>query len=144
MVQRGRSGLSSPGGCGAERGPCPGPGTQPPAADPGLAVAVGLALQRLESLRTEGGIKWPNGLLPRGRKLDGLLPALAAEDPGASAGPRWDWGSMAATGYRGERSTWPKRWDVGMPDQRGGRPSPPASSRPWTGRRAIAGDPDGV
>lgn len=45
------------------------------AADLGLAVAVGLALQ-LEDLGLNVQIKWPNDLLVDGRKLAGLLPRL--------------------------------------------------------------------
>lgn len=44
-------------------------------AAPGLAVAVGLALQ-LEALGLPVAIKWPNDLIVRSRKLAGLLPRL--------------------------------------------------------------------
>ena len=58
----------------------PWPGDPAVAAAPGLAVAVGLALQ-LEALGLEVRLKWPNDLLlvdPGGRlaKLAGLLPTL--------------------------------------------------------------------
>jgi len=51
-------------------------------------------------------------------------------------------GSMAARVPRGSVN-WPKPLGVVQTMPRGG-PLPPASSRPWTGRRAIRGDPDGV
>jgi BirA family biotin operon repressor/biotin-[acetyl-CoA-carboxylase] ligase len=44
-------------------------------ASPGLAVAVGLALE-LEALGLPVAIKWPNDLLLGNRKLAGLLPRL--------------------------------------------------------------------
>jgi BirA family transcriptional regulator, biotin operon repressor / biotin---[acetyl-CoA-carboxylase] ligase len=49
--------------------------SQPGSAAPGLAVAVGLALQ-LEELGLRPQLKWPNDLLLEGRKLAGLLPRL--------------------------------------------------------------------
>ena len=45
------------------------------AAAPGLALAVGLALE-LEQLGLPVRLKWPNDLLVEGRKIAGLLPRL--------------------------------------------------------------------
>ncbi|NQV11092.1 MAG: biotin--[acetyl-CoA-carboxylase] ligase [Cyanobacteria bacterium] len=72
--QRGKVWLSPPGGVWLSAAL---PWTQDPAtaADPGLAVAVGLALQ-LDTLGLKAEIKWPNDLLLDGRKLAGLLPRL--------------------------------------------------------------------
>ncbi|MCT0202626.1 MULTISPECIES: biotin--[acetyl-CoA-carboxylase] ligase [Synechococcaceae] len=72
--QRGRVWLSPPGGVWLSAA-LPWPQNPATAADPGLAVAVGLALQ-LESLGLKAEIKWPNDLLLDGRKLAGLLPRL--------------------------------------------------------------------
>lgn len=72
--QRGRPWLSAPGGVWLSAA-LPWPEDPAACADPGLAVAVGLALQ-LESLGLKVEIKWPNDLLLGGRKLAGLLPRL--------------------------------------------------------------------
>ena len=53
-------------------------------AAPGPAVAAGLALA-MEALGVPVGIKWPNDLLWRGRKLAGLLPRLRWDQEGV----RW-------------------------------------------------------
>jgi BirA family biotin operon repressor/biotin-[acetyl-CoA-carboxylase] ligase len=56
--------------------------SMPPAALAGLSLALGVccaeALHRLGA--SEVGLKWPNDLLARGRKLGGLLVELAASD----------------------------------------------------------------
>jgi len=72
--QRGRPWLSPPGGVWLSAA-MPWPEEPGLAADLGLAVAVGLALQ-LEDLGLNVQIKWPNDLLVDGRKLAGLLPRL--------------------------------------------------------------------
>ena len=77
--QQGRLWSSPPGGVWLSAA-LPWPSDPAAAAAPGLAVAVGLALE-LEALGLEVRLKWPNDLLlagPDGRiaKLAGLLPAL--------------------------------------------------------------------
>jgi BirA family biotin operon repressor/biotin-[acetyl-CoA-carboxylase] ligase len=72
--QQGRPWLSPPGGVWLSAA-LPWPEEPGQAADLGLAVAVGLALQ-LEALGLAVQIKWPNDLLEGGQKLAGLLPRL--------------------------------------------------------------------
>lgn len=77
--QQGRS-WSSPAGGVWLSAALPWPADPAAAAAPGLAVAVGLALE-LEALGLEVRLKWPNDLLLAGRggriaKLGGLLPGL--------------------------------------------------------------------
>jgi BirA family biotin operon repressor/biotin-[acetyl-CoA-carboxylase] ligase len=72
--QRGRVWLSPAGGAWISAA-LPWPADPAAAAAPGLAVAVGLALE-LEGLGLSVRLKWPNDLLLEGRKLAGLLPRL--------------------------------------------------------------------
>jgi BirA family biotin operon repressor/biotin-[acetyl-CoA-carboxylase] ligase len=72
--QRGRRWLSPAGGAWISAA-LPWPEAVEAAAAPGLAVAVGLALE-LEALGLAVRLKWPNDLLLDGRKLAGLLPRL--------------------------------------------------------------------
>lgn len=72
--QQGRPWLSPPGGVWLSAA-FPWVDQPGEAADLGLAVAVGLAMQ-LETLGLAVQIKWPNDLLVDGRKLAGLLPRL--------------------------------------------------------------------
>lgn len=72
--QRGRSWLSPAGGAWISAA-LPWPADPAAAASPGLAVAVGLALE-LEDLGLPVRLKWPNDLLLDGRKIAGLLPRL--------------------------------------------------------------------
>ena len=72
--QRGRSWLSPAGGAWISAA-LPWPADPTAAAAPGLAVAVGLALE-LEDLGLPVQLKWPNDLLLDGRKIAGLLPRL--------------------------------------------------------------------
>jgi BirA family biotin operon repressor/biotin-[acetyl-CoA-carboxylase] ligase len=72
--QRGRRWVSPAGGAWISAA-LPWPEAVEAAAAPGLAVAVGLALE-LEGLGLAVRLKWPNDLLLDGRKLAGLLPRL--------------------------------------------------------------------
>jgi BirA family biotin operon repressor/biotin-[acetyl-CoA-carboxylase] ligase len=72
--QRGRRWVSPAGGAWISAA-LPWPEAVEAAAPPGLAVAVGLALE-LEGLGLAVRLKWPNDLLLDGRKLAGLLPRL--------------------------------------------------------------------
>ena len=72
--QRGRSWLSPAGGAWISAA-LPWPADPAAAASPGLAVAVGLALE-LEEIGLPVQLKWPNDLLVDGRKIAGLLPRL--------------------------------------------------------------------
>jgi BirA family biotin operon repressor/biotin-[acetyl-CoA-carboxylase] ligase len=72
--QQGRTWISPPGGVWLSAA-LPWPTDPSTAAAPGLAVAVGLALQ-LEAIGLPVRLKWPNDLLLDGRKLAGLLPRL--------------------------------------------------------------------
>jgi BirA family transcriptional regulator, biotin operon repressor / biotin---[acetyl-CoA-carboxylase] ligase len=72
--QQGRVWVSPPGGVWLSAA-LPWPEDPAAAAAPGLAVAVGLALQ-LEALGAPVRLRWPNDLLLEGGKLAGLLPRL--------------------------------------------------------------------
>lgn len=72
--QQGRVWVSPPGGVWLSAA-LPWPEDPATAAAPGLAVAVGLALQ-LEALGASVRLRWPNDLLLEGGKLAGLLPRL--------------------------------------------------------------------
>jgi BirA family biotin operon repressor/biotin-[acetyl-CoA-carboxylase] ligase len=104
--QRGRFWLSPAGGAWISAA-LPWPADPAAAAAPGLAVAVGLALE-LEEIGLPVQLKWPNDLLVDGRKIAGLLPRLRLR------GPRVRW-AQVGVGVNGRHRLPPGAGAVSLP-----------------------------